>query len=181
MKPAWLYIYKTSEITMDEEKIRFLGNEFALKNGLPCPSGPFVRGAAGKPFFKNSSIHFSISHSKGYGVCAFFPSPLGVDLQFHQTYALERIAKRFFHSLESAWIGSGNPDRFYLVWTAKESYVKFTGQGIDNDFPFFSVISNTGKFTDSLNDVFIQHIPFKPDYSLCICTDVPAAPRFIWL
>lgn len=181
MNPAWLFIYQTAEMAMDEKRIRFLGNEFAQKNGLPCPSGPLVRGTAGKPSFQNSSVHFSISHSKNYGVLACFTSPLGVDLQYHQTLHLDRITKRFFHPLESAWIGSGDPDRFYMVWTAKESYVKFTGQGIDNEFPDFSVISSAGQITGNLHNTFIRHIPFKPEYTLCICTDVPAAPRFIWL
>ena len=42
------------------------------------------------------------------------------------------MAKRFFHEKEADYVQEKAPyQRFFRVWAAKESYVKYTGKGID--------------------------------------------------
>lgn len=145
-------------IALAERYSRIAGIEFSSKN--------LIKTGNGKPGFK-AGPQFSVSHSGDYWLCAFNTDAVGVDLQQHTGCSRKKIAGRFFHTDENRFIGD-NPDRFFLVWTAKEAYVKLTGQGITDEFSKFSVIDEQGKF--SRPDAYFQHIPCKKGYSLCLCT-----------
>ena len=104
-----------------------------------------ARTERGKPYFPNlPELHFSISHSGAYWVCAFSAYPIGVDIQKHvkkkgesQAEAADRfgkMAKRFFHPREARWVNEDPGKRFFQIWAAKESYVKYAGTGIGADF-----------------------------------------------
>lgn len=105
----------------------------------------------GKPYFpKAKELHFSISHSGDYWVCAFAPQEVGVDIQEHTlnrsetrqeaTVRFAKMARRFFHPVEAKYVETESFYRFFGVWAARESYVKYTGQGIDAAFSEHCVI-----------------------------------------
>lgn len=107
-----------------------------------------ARTERGKPYFPDQpELHFSISHSGDFWVCAFSACPVGVDIQKHvkkrgesEAEAASRflkMAERFFHPEEAAWVSEAPYGRFFRIWTAKESYVKYTGTGIGGDFDRF--------------------------------------------
>ncbi|NLF79860.1 MAG: 4'-phosphopantetheinyl transferase superfamily protein, partial [Clostridia bacterium] len=119
---------------------------FAASLGLDFPHDPVLACEEhGKPYFAAlPGLHFSLSHSGEYWLAAFAAAPLGIDIQRHQSCRKEAVAERFFHPEEAAWLrrrGYTDED-FFALWTAKESYVKYTGQGIDESFAGFSVIAN---------------------------------------
>jgi 4'-phosphopantetheinyl transferase len=62
----------------------------------------------GKPMLENQEIHFNISHSGGYVVCAVSDSPIGVDIE--QTNPnIKSISSRFLTKKElEAYISSSN-------------------------------------------------------------------------
>ncbi|MCI8551212.1 MAG: 4'-phosphopantetheinyl transferase superfamily protein [Lachnospiraceae bacterium] len=104
-----------------------------------------ARTERGKPYFpEQPELFFSISHSGSFWVCAFAGAPVGVDVQKHVKKAwesekeaadrFERMADRFFHPREACWVKEEVYERFFRIWTAKESYVKYTGDGIGADF-----------------------------------------------
>lgn len=146
--------------------------------------GEIARTDRGKPYFpQRRDLFFSVSHSGEYFVCAFSPSPIGVDLQEighlrsetpdSAVPRLKRMAKRFFHPSEAEYAEDDTYRRFFRVWTAKEAYVKLTGQGIDNDFSSLCVIPEGGipeaQVWQALGVHFIQtEIP--TGYSFCICS-----------
>lgn len=103
--------------------------QYALARGLDAPSG-VERFPHSKPRFVPEGLSFSVSHSGEYWVCGIGAAPLGLDLQRHQPCRTQAIAKRFFHPSETAWLNGQGPDAFFQIWTAKESYVKYTGEGI---------------------------------------------------
>lgn len=76
--------------------------------------------------------------------------------------------KAFFHPLENEYLKKNNYRDFFDVWAAKESYVKFTGGGIGEDFGGFSAASEDG-LAKEINGIQLRSIPFSPDYSLCLC------------
>ena len=108
----------------------------------------------GKPYFANCpELFFSVSHSEAYWVCAFAELPIGVDIQFHSRLKheseekflqrLKSIGRRFFHPSEATYLEEAQTkDRFFFLWTARESYVKWTGKGIDDDFSQLCVLSD---------------------------------------
>lgn len=90
----------------------------------------------GKPYLKNHrDLHFNISHSADYVVCAVGRIPVGVDIQARKTVNYLKMGKKILS--EEEWkllTGKEDPkETFYHFWTKKESYVKYTGQGIRMD------------------------------------------------
>jgi len=109
-------------------------------------------------------LHFSVSHSGDYWVCAFGGQPVGLDLQQHRPCRAEALACRFFHPEEIAWLKEQNfsPEAFYRIWTAKESFVKWNGRGFGEGFSTFSVAGSSPH---------LRHLSFVEGYTLCLCSD----------
>ena len=151
-----------------------------------------VRTDRGKPYFPNCpQIQFSISHSGSYWVCAMANEAIGVDLQQHVRLKDEtieaasvrfgKIAHRFFHPLEAGYVELNRYSNFFDVWTARESYVKYTGQGIDADFSDFCLIpeqeeqweylsQSTEPVSWQAQQVWFYKQRYGEDYTLCVCT-----------
>lgn len=122
----------------------------------------------GKPFFPSvPGLFCSVTHSGGIWLCALSPAPVGIDLQEWQNRDIIKIAARFFHPDETAWLRE-NPDRFFDVWCAKESYVKYTGDGLFPGLDSFSVIKEGG-LSGSVHGAVLRFVPFLPRYALCVC------------
>ena len=68
-------------------------------------------GEHGKPFFENSNIHFNISHSGKYTLCAIGNTPVGIDIQeinFFDEQQIMSIVNHFFSSSEKKLINESN-------------------------------------------------------------------------
>lgn len=153
--------------------IRRFGTHFAGR----LIDAEIVRDAKGKPYFAHEpQLYLSISHSAHIWACAFSDAPVGLDVQVYRENDFLRIAERFFHPSEFDYVRRGGKEAFFNVWTAKESYVKYTGSGIDGTFSKFSVIQN-GIMKAQVNEVPLKHIPFLDSCSLCLCgSAAQAAP-----
>jgi len=110
-------------------------------NGL---SPEYEVGANGKPDFIDGTVHFSLSHSGNYAVCAISDKPVGVDIEIPRSGSL-RIAERFFAPDELTHIkNAADPDdEFCRVWTMKESYIKALGLTLSS-LDSFSVLKAVG-------------------------------------
>jgi phosphopantetheinyl transferase len=177
-----LYIGSGSSISHREQDV----NEFLFRSlndylGQPCENpviaaaGPqstsFIRrGQYGKPYFIGSlaDVNFSISHSGRYIAVLFAGAASGeVGLDIEDTGAgrsgrvqdavrLMKIAERFFTPEEAAWVREDPPERFFRIWTGKESYIKYTGRGLGQGLDTFSVLSPP-------DDVLIEQIKLPYD------------------
>lgn len=141
--------------------------------------GPLESTPWGKPSFSRTShIHFSITHSGSWWLCGFSDAPLGLDLQIHRSHTPpSRLSQRFFHPLEDAFLARDNYSRFFDLWCAKESWVKYTGHGFFDDPGSFSVVSHDGSFP-ILPGVVLRLLPFMQGYSLCVCSTNPSKIQF---
>lgn len=137
----------------------------AAYSGLPAASFKAQRQPGGKPWFPDHpQLHFSISHSGCYWAAALGRQPLGLDLQQHQSCDIPRLSRRFLHPEERDWLearGFSAAD-FFPLWAAKESYLKFTGQGLAAGLDNFSVLSPPP-------GVELRPVALAPNYSLCLC------------
>lgn len=89
-----------------------------------------ARNEAGKPYFVDSPLKFSISHSKGLVACALsICGEIGVDIENSAPTAerAKKIADRYFDTEEKEIIAK-DPERFTEIWTQKEAIVKFFGK-----------------------------------------------------
>ena len=112
----------------------------------------------GKPFPVNVSLHFNISHCEDYVVCVTHDSPIGVDIEKIRPINL-KIAEKFFNKDEQKYIFCHEPtkedflkepspdllERFFRVWTKKEAFLKYTGEGICADLKSIEIDSRNLK------------------------------------
>ncbi|MBQ8947178.1 MAG: 4'-phosphopantetheinyl transferase superfamily protein [Lachnospiraceae bacterium] len=93
----------------------------------------FAIGEHDKPYFANRpDICFSLSHTKGCVLCVISGVNCGCDIERIDrrtgTDELLRIAKRVFTDRERDSVTDA--ESFYRIWTRREAYVKYTGEGI---------------------------------------------------
>lgn len=105
----------------------------------------FEKNEYGKPYIKGyTNLYYNISHTRNAIVVAFSDKPVGVDIE-KVKHIESQIAKRFFTFEEQMYI-SKYPEKidkhFYEVWTKKEAYIKYLGQGLSIKLNSFNVFSN---------------------------------------
>ena len=99
----------------------------------------YYKNEHGKEYIKNRQIYFNISHSVGLLCSAVSDSETGIDCETVREMDYEALSKRFFTKREHGSImSSQNPlDEFFRIWTKKESYVKYTGEGLSRPLDSF--------------------------------------------
>jgi len=113
------------------------------KHHIPNQNIHFEYSENSKPglrFYQN--IHFNISHSGEWVVCAFSALPVGIDVEKIRKVNFN-IAKRFFSEEEVNQLFSLSTqkqvDFFFDLWTIKESYLKAIGTGLTRSLNSFTV------------------------------------------
>ena len=128
---------KLIKISSELKKKQSLGAELLLLhavNGLfPGTQIPLEISCMenGKPVFDKLPLFFSLSHSANFAACAISDEPLGLDVE-HGIIARPKIVERYFNADEQAlYETSEDKDSFFAhLWTAKESALKYTGEGL---------------------------------------------------
>lgn len=139
----------------------------------------FNKNIYGKPYVdKIKKFKFNISHSGEYVVAAISGQEVGIDIEKIENIEYFDIAKNFFAKEELEYIISQNKqeslERFYDIWTLKESYIKFNGKGLSiplNTFAIFFNNDNSIKVNDNnhyTNHIFNQ-INIVAGYKLAVC------------
>ena len=92
----------------------------------------------------------------------------------------ERIARRFFHPEEYRYLEQlgFSTEAFFSLWTAKESYVKYTGEGISSLYSSFSSVE-AGKLAGEINGIKYRHFPIKEGYSFCVSSKATCPVTFV--
>lgn len=92
------------------------------------------------------TISFNIAHSNNMVVCAVGKNSLGIDIKYKYKIEFGSLSKHFFHMNEWQYINDTEPgsglDRFYKLWTLKESYIKCTGDGFSKKLDSFFIDIN---------------------------------------
>lgn len=125
--------------------------------GIDPKTISFGRDKNGKPYAKDLDIHFSLSHSGTFAVCAISDHPVGVDAEREKDVNPD-VAKRCFVGRELEYVfktGENVSKRIIEVWTKKEAYVKMLGLGV-SDFQSFDVFGKRCVHTVQYQDYFIS-------------------------
>lgn len=132
-------------------------------------------GENGKPYM--DGVYFNLSHSHGKVICAVGKKEVGCDIEKikRDENTLLRIADRFFCANEQFHLnkfqGSKKEDEFYRLWTMKESYMKWTGEGMQLSLNQFEIVM--GEKILIKRDGEIAPCHFReyeiPDYKVSVC------------
>ena len=128
-----------------EDALRCLAGEALLRHVLGTGQFTVEKAENGKPFLSGrEDFHFNLSHADHWVVLAWGGTPVGVDVEkIRPDTDIAAVSRRFFHPQEQRSIREA-PDmgrRFFEIWTAKESYLKYLGTGLKTDLRSFSVMS----------------------------------------
>jgi len=143
-----------------------------------------VFGDKGKPRINNlQNVHYNISHSGHYVVCAVAPNEIGIDVERVRKVSL-RIAERFFSEPEINDLMTRNDeDRmhyFITLWTIKESYLKAIGRGLTQHLNSFTICKNGDSYLLTGNQEAegfgIETHQLSTDYMMAVCAPLPYTP-----
>ncbi len=151
---------KLSRITSPRLRAESLGAGALLALALKACFGTdgcelsYAQKANGKPYFADRpDIHFNITHTEGLCAVAVSDAEVGIDAERSVELSERRlnnlIRSGYFSENEIRAFSLGNlpletaTANFYRLWTAKESIVKCTGEGIASGFrrvevPYFT-------------------------------------------
>ena len=120
---------------------------YAVEKALNLSEFTVERDEWGKPHIQGrEDFHFNLSHSGSWVVIAYGESPVGVDVErIRMDSGKENIARRHFTREEQEYVfsaGEENGERFFEIWTAKESYLKYLGTGLRRSLNSFSVVTD---------------------------------------
>lgn len=147
-----------------EDKLRCVTADALLKTALGTDDYRIGKNESGKPYLRDhENFHYNLSHSGRYVLIAWGESEVGADVQQHDSSVdRQAVAERCYTVDEREYIGQ-DVRKFYEIWTGKESYLKYTGEGLRKDLRSFS---------SRKTEPEVRHLHCLPDgdYSLSLCT-----------
>ena len=99
--------------------------------GIPREAQKIETTPKGKPFLFDRSVYFNLSHSKNRLLLAFSEEDVGCDIQTERMPS-DRLQASVVTDEERHYMAN-DPLRFAQIWTVKEAYCKYTGEGISKD------------------------------------------------
>ena len=159
---------------------------YAIKQvwGITPQSADWDKLPNGKPFLKGQpDKHFNLSHSGAVAVCVLDDFPVGVDVQIQQQ-GKARVAKRIMSAAEWAQMEkSEDPEQFFFqVWALKESYLKYTGEGISVPLGEISVYPVRNKILHNRNEYCVFTLLNDiTGYQTAVCARGPLAAPLCWV
>jgi 4'-phosphopantetheinyl transferase len=138
----------------------------------------FLKNEYGKPYIKGfQDFHFNISHSGDYVVCAVSNHPIGIDIERIKHIECEEIAENYFSACELEYVLYGKRNdclnRFYEIWTLKESYIKCRGMGLSIPLKSFSIeVADTVIKAIVYNDFqyLFRKLDIDSNYAAAVCS-----------
>jgi len=179
---------KCRRFKFKEDALRTLYGELMIRHvlmqqlSLKNEEIKILKGEWGKPYIEGLPVYFNISHSGDYVVCAFSQQEVGIDIEQIQKVDLN-IAKRYFTKFEHKDLLAQKEDQrldyFFLLWTLKESYMKWSGRGMHMPLDSFSFKIKDGDISladAELKDrLFFKQLDIK-GYQASLCTIINNFP-----
>lgn len=108
-----------------------------------------IREQGKKPRLDTEDVYFNLSHSHGVVMLGISHTQIGVDI--------EKIRPIDFKKFD--FIEAEDEDEFFEKWTQRESYLKFTGEGL-------------GALRCEIpDDAHFEYFPVYDGYLACVCAE----------
>ncbi len=177
-----------------KDKNRFIVSRGALRIILGrylnvAPSAvEFEIGENKKPHIKNDSpgLHFNLSHSGDWILLAVSNSPIGADVEFiNPDYGYQEVLADNFSEAEISYINQESSlERFFMLWTRKESLTKATAKGLDEDLKLIPSLDGDqlipATVIASINDWVVDTFKLNGDYFASIARSAQAENTRFW-
>lgn len=132
-----------------------------------------------KPYIPGKGLHFNISHSGGYVICALsLIGTVGIDIEQIRPVNLDDF-ESFLSVADLYRINTAvsSLDEFYRVWVAKEAVMKADGRGLYVS-PAEIVLHDDRAELENKRYA-VHYFPVHADYIACIASPVPAPVRIM--
>jgi len=156
----------------DTDKARCLVSGLLLRRicGI-MEDSQLIYGINGKPYLKNSTMYFNISHSDDYVVLAISNREIGVDIEKITSFE-DRVAFRCFTQQEREWmVHEGGNEAFFRLWTAKESVMKASGLGFSLPPETFTVLPMDASAHHIAGKTWFLDWIHHDDYIICLAIE----------
>ena len=127
----------------------------------------------GKAYISNyENIYFNLSHSGKMVLCSISDMEVGADIEYIDSEIDLDIAKHYFYNseYESIMKSENSADEFFKYWVLKESYMKYTGLGMNLKLDSFEImIEDKIRLKNDNNDLKFNLFGIK-DYKIGIAS-----------
>ncbi len=141
-----IYCIPTDKKLNTEQTVIEYYKSYCTEKGIPFNSSVQIkRSARGKPYFEDSDIHFSVSHTNALSVICFATHNIGIDCESteREIKHFDLIKSKVFSVKEQKYAVS--KERFIEIWVKKEAYIKYKGLGLP-DIRYVDTFSVGGNF-----------------------------------
>ena len=107
-----------------------LAELYREKTGQPLPRISVTD--RGKPYFEDSPLHFSISHTGAHAFCALSERPVGIDAEERDRKVSPKLAEKILSPPEKLRYEAAADRHGALLrlWVLKEAAAKLSGEGL---------------------------------------------------
>jgi len=178
--------YKINKFINKKDKIRSLISEILIRNiifenlNINNRDIIFEKNEQEKPHLRGyPNFNFNLSHSGDFVVCAIDNKPIGIDIEKIESIDHKGIAQSFFSKDEYDFISKGDlqaqVDKFYEIWTLKESYIKADGRGLTIPLKSFSINIDEYENIELITENELKKCNFKnfnieSEYKMAVCS-----------
>ena len=136
-------------LTGHEAGQRLLAELYRQETGRDLPK--ILTTDRGKPYFPESNLHFSISHTPHHAFCVLSEHNVGIDVEEQNRNINLKLADKILSPVERAQYESAADPRSALLtfWVLKEAAAKLSGEGLRG---------NPNHTDFSLDDPRVTHI-----------------------
>ena len=109
---------------------QLLKTMYEAQYGAPMP--PILVTDRGKPYFENSHVHFSLTHTKKHAFCVLSEKEIGIDAEELDREISLNLAEKILSPAEKTQFDAAEDKRDALLrfWVLKEAAAKCSGQGL---------------------------------------------------
>ena len=136
---------KAARYRFEDDRLLGIGAGYLMMKHLGLESDEAVEENEYGKLYVPGYPDFSLSHSGEYAVFVMADSTdsgiIGVDIEKVKKWDL-RVAKKVYTPREIEWMNEDPTERFFMLWTKKESVMKALGKGFHLPASSFEVITD---------------------------------------
>ena len=121
---------RLDDLTGHEAGRHLLAELYRQETGRDLPK--ILTTDRGKPYFPDSDLHFSISHTPHHAFCVLSEHNVGIDAEEKDRNISLKLADKILSPVERAQFESAADPRTALLtfWVLKEAAAKLSGEGL---------------------------------------------------